>query len=78
MRGRRFLRSPGNRCSPGDGFDPVVREALTKLGVAWEPSTAKVAYNEGRSTQVPMNPVVRVRDRFARKLRYKSMELAFE
>ena len=62
----------------GDGFDPVVREALTKLGVEWEPSSAEVAYNEGRSTQVPMNPVIRVRDRFARKLRYKSMELAFE
>ena len=38
--------------------------------------TAKRAYNEGRSTQVPMNPMVRLRgDRFSRKLRYRTMEL---
>jgi hypothetical protein len=62
----------------GDGFGPVARELLDKLQVAWEPTTAERAYNEGRSTQVPMTPMVRLRSRFARKLRYKTMELAFE
>lgn len=63
----------------GDGFDAAARRALDKLKVRWEPSTAERDYNEGRSTQVPMNPVVRLRgDRFSRKLRYKTMELAFE
>ncbi|HXZ02694.1 MAG TPA: hypothetical protein VEI03_22070 [Stellaceae bacterium] len=61
-----------------DGFGPAARQALTKLGVRWEPSAAERAYNEGRSTQIPVKPMVRLRGRFARKLRYKSMELAFE
>ena len=62
----------------GDGFDPVARQLLDKLHVVWEPTEAERAYNEGRSTQVPMTPMVRLRGRFARKLRYKTMELAFE
>ena len=63
----------------GAGFNAVARRALDKLKVRWEPPTAERDYNEGRSTQVPMNPMVRLRgDRFSRKLRYKTMELAFE
>ena len=63
----------------GDGFNAVARHALDKLKVRWEPPTAERDYNEGRSTQVPMNPMVRLRgDRFSRKLRYKTMELTFE
>jgi hypothetical protein len=62
----------------GDGFGPVARQLLDKLRVDWEPTEAERAYNEGRSTQVPMTPRVRLRSRFARKLRYKTMELAFE
>jgi hypothetical protein len=71
LTGQPMLASPG-------GFDGATRQALTKLGVKWEPNSAERDYNEGRSTQVPMRPVVRLHDRFARKLRYKSMELAFE
>lgn len=63
----------------GDGFGAVSRQVLNKLGVPWEPTQAERAYNEGRSTQVPMTPRVRLRgSRFSRKLRYKTMELAFE
>ncbi len=62
----------------GEGFGPVARQLLDKLQVDWEPTEAERAYNEGRSTQVPMTPRVRLRGRFARKLRYKTMELAFE
>mgnify|MGYP003393308089 CR=1 FL=1 len=62
----------------GDGFGPVARQLLDKLHVDWEPTAAERAYNEGHSTQVPMTPMVRLRSRFARKLRYKTMELAFE
>ncbi len=63
----------------GDGFGGVVRQALDKLEVRWEPTMAELDYNEGRSTQVPMTPRVRLRgDRFSRKLRYKTMELAFD
>ncbi len=42
------------------GFLGAARQALTKLGVKWEPSEAESDYNEGRSTQIPLNPVVRV------------------
>src|ERR1700735_5494691 len=49
----------------GDGVNAGARRALDKLKVRWEPPTAERDYNEGRSTQVPMNPMVRLRgDRF--------------
>jgi len=45
------------------------------LGVAWEPTEAERAFNEGRSTQVPANAVVRIKGRFKRRLRYGRNEL---
>jgi hypothetical protein len=71
MSGAPVLYSP-------DGFAGAARQALTKLGVRWEPSEAEKAYNEGRSTQVPVNPVVRVKGRFSRQLRYGNTELVLE
>jgi hypothetical protein len=63
----------------GDGFGSVSREVLDKLKIRWEPTAAERDYNEGRSTQVPMTPRVRLRgSRFSRKLRYKTMELTVE
>src|SRR5258708_37746978 len=61
-----------------NGFLGAARQALTKLGVAWEPTDAERAYNEGRSTQIPVNPVVRVTGRFSRRLRDGSRELVLE
>lgn len=60
------------------GFLGAARQALDKLGVAWEPTEAERAYNEGRSTQVPVNPVVRIKGRFRRHLRYGNAELILE
>ena len=57
------------------GFIGAARQALTKLGVDWEPSEAETEYNEGRSTQVPVNPVVRVNGRFSRRLSDGKQEL---
>jgi hypothetical protein len=71
LTGRPVLMSP-------DGFAGVAREALDKLGVEWEPTEAEKAYNEGRSTQIPVNPVVRVKGRFSRHLRYGDTELVLE
>jgi hypothetical protein len=63
----------------GDGFGTVARQVLDKLGVPWEPTEFERAYNEGRSTQVPMTPRVRLRgSRFSRKLRYNAMELGID
>lgn len=61
-----------------NGFVGAARQALNKLGVTWEPTEAERAYNEGRSTQVPVNPVVKITGRFSRQLRYGNMELALE
>jgi hypothetical protein len=71
LSGKPMLFSP-------DGFIGAARQALDKLGVAWEPTEAERAYNEGRSTQVPVNPVVRVKGRFNRHLRYGNSELVLE
>jgi hypothetical protein len=57
------------------GFLGAARQALTKLGITWELTEAQRAYNEGRSTQVPVNPVVRVKGRFSRRLRDGKQEL---
>ncbi len=61
-----------------NGFLGAARQALNKLGVAWEPTDAEKAYNEGRSTQVPVNPVVRVKGRFSRRLSDGNRELVLE
>ncbi len=61
-----------------NGFAGAARQALNKLGVKWELTEAERAYNEGRSTQVPVNPAVRVRGRFSRQLRYGNTELVLE
>ena len=61
-----------------NGFAGATRQALTKLGVRWEPSESERAYNEGRSTQIPANPVVRVKGRFSRQLRYRDSVLMLE
>jgi hypothetical protein len=71
LSGKPILYSP-------NGFSGAARQALTKLGVKWEPTEAERAYNEGRSTQVPVNPAVRVRGRFSRQLRYGNTELVLE
>jgi hypothetical protein len=61
-----------------NGFIGAARQALTKLGVKWEPTEAETAYNEGRSTQIPVNAVVRVKGRFSRRLRDGKTELVLE
>jgi hypothetical protein len=63
----------------GGGFIGAARQALDKLGVRWEMTDAQRAYNEGRSTQVPVNPRVRVvKSRVTRKLRHLGHELVME
>jgi hypothetical protein len=58
-----------------NGLSGAARQALDKLGVEWEPTESERAYNEGRSTQIPVNPVLRVKGRFSRRLRDKDREL---
>jgi Family of unknown function (DUF6088) len=58
-----------------NGFLGAAQQALTKLGVKWEPSESAQDYNAGRSTQIPVNPVLRVKGRFSRQLRDGNQEL---
>jgi len=60
------------------GFIDAARQALDKLGVSWEPTDFQRAYNEGRSTQIPINPALRIKGRFARRLKYQDAELRLE
>ena len=72
LTGRPMLAAPG-------GFIHAARQALDKLGVPWEPTDLQRAYTEGRSTQVPVNAVVRVvKSRITRKLRHQGNELIME
>ena len=57
------------------GFQAVAQQALNRLGVKWNVTEAQRAFAEGRSTQIPVNPVLKVEGRFARKLRYGDSEL---
>ena len=68
LSGEPLLYSPG-------GLVGAAREAMNKLGVKWELTDSERAYNEGRSTQVPVNAVVRVKGRFSRRLREGDREL---
>jgi hypothetical protein len=60
------------------GFIGAARTALTKLGVQWEPTEREVAYREGRTTEVPEVPAVRIKRRFSRRLRFGQTELVVE
>jgi len=71
LSGKPVLAAPG-------GFTGAARTALTKLGVRWEPSQAERAYNEGRSTQIPVNPKLKVKGRFSRQLSYGGKPLRIE
>jgi len=72
LTGKPMLAAPG-------GFIDAARQALNKLGVKWELTEAQRAYNEGLSTQVPVNPAVRIPgSRFRRKIRYQNLELRID
>ena len=61
-----------------EGVLPTLRAALTRLNVRWEPSTEELDYQTGQSTQIPANPLTKIKDRFRRQLRYRDMELIRE
>lgn len=61
-----------------NGFAGAAREALNKLGIDWKPTEAERAYNEGRSTQIPVNTVVCIKERFSRKLSNGNVELIID
>ena len=71
LSGQPILNSP-------DSFVSASRQALTKLGIQWEPTQAEKDYNDRRSTQVPANAAVRIKGRFSRRLSYQGRDLLIE
>ena len=61
-----------------NGTDSTLREALKRLGVAYEPSSAEKEYNEGKTTQVPVRNIVKLKSRCRRRIGYRNSELIFE
>ena len=61
-----------------NGFGGALRETFERLKVKWRPSRAMEAYNSGKSTQVPANPVFRIDSRFSRKLSLGRLSLIKE
>jgi hypothetical protein len=70
-KGKRSLAAEG-------GFLGASREALNRLGIKWRPSDAEIAYNEGRSTQIPATGYVIIQGNFNRKIYFKNLELPYE
>lgn len=54
------------------------KEALHRLKVKTAPTTADVAYREGRSTQVPTGRLIGIKSRISRKIGYKGAYLSYE
>ena len=77
-RARRSQLSGRTMVDSANGFSSAALQALTKLGVPWEASDSVKAYNEGRSTQIPVNPAVKVKSRFKRRLSDGRTELRLE
>ena len=60
------------------GFGQACKEALTKLGIEWQPGSAEQAYNAGLSTQVPVRTVVQLKSRYRGHLTYGNRKLIVE
>ena len=58
------------RAIPEKALPALAREALERLGVDWEPTSAEQAYNDGQSTQVPTGRQIAVKGRVARQIGY--------
>ena len=61
-----------------NGADFTLREALKRLNVAFEPGSVEQAYNAGKTTQVPVANIVRLKSRCRRRLGYGNITLTFE
>ncbi|TAK74597.1 MAG: hypothetical protein EPO11_06665 [Gammaproteobacteria bacterium] len=61
-----------------NGTDAAFREALKRLGISFEPGSAEKAYNEGKSTQVPVKNIIKLKSRCRRRIGYRNNQLLFE
>lgn len=53
-------------------------ELLKKLGIETAPSSAEMAYNSGKSTQVPTGRIIGVKSKVSRRIGYNGKHIFFE
>jgi hypothetical protein len=63
---------------PMDNLPDLGKEVLRRLNIEPLPSTADLAYYEGRSTQVPTGRLIGVKSRIRRKIGYKGFSIKYE
>jgi hypothetical protein len=63
---------------PTKSLPELAREALIKIGVEVQPSTAMQAYNSGGSQQVPTGRVICVKGRVSRKIGFDGNSIMIE
>jgi hypothetical protein len=73
-----YLSKTLNKPVIQNGFGQACKEALTKLGVKWEPGSAEQAYNAGLSTQIPVRTIVQLKSRYRGHLSYGNRKLIVE
>ena len=56
----------------------LAKEALERLGVSVTPTDAEIAYNEGRSTQIPTGRLIGVKNRVNRKISFNNITIKYE
>lgn len=61
-----------------NGVDATLREALKRLGVVYKPGSAEQDYNTGKTTQLPVGNIVRLKTRCRRRIGYGNNTLIFE
>ena len=63
---------------PTASLPTLAKEALERLGVKIMPSQAELAYNEGRSKQIPTGRLISVKSRVNRKISFKDTTIKYE
>lgn len=75
---RAFISKYSNLPLIKNSTDSTLRVALVRLGITYEPGTAEKEYNEGKTTQVPVRNIVRLKNRCRRRIGYLNSQLIFE
>ncbi|WP_225936189.1 DUF6088 family protein [Caballeronia sp. NK8] len=67
------------RLAPAAPFETIAAEAFRRLGVAVSPGMLALEYNSGRSTQVPIQPIVSTgKRRISRRIEVGSKRVIYE
>jgi len=51
---------------------------LNRLSVEWDLTAAQKNYNEGKTTQIPVHPSVRLKSRCRREFSFGNLSLRYE